>query len=280
MLNVTNQSKTFSALRMLLGIWMLLHFLFILPEVKELYSLEGIKVAGGELYLAAPLKIIRSALGIQFLCVLAILSSLGLIFKVKRRLCTFILFIVWIFFFHQNVLTYTPLHPFMGWILLAISMIKDTEVRFPWNKVTSDFNYSTILFSGFWIICACAYTSSGIQKYLFSPLWAEGKAIEVILNYPAVRFDWLSQIYSNLPNLLKISINHYTLFFEGFFLLALLHKKLRYFFWLGILGMHLGILLMLDFTELTLGMLIIHGFLIEDGWFKQIGLGDFKWKLS
>lgn len=265
---------------MALGVWLFIHFIFIFPEVKELYSLEGIKVAGGELYLAPFLKTVRSALGIQLLCSMAIVTSLGLIFKIKRRLCSLLLFLIWIFFFHQNVLTYTPLHPFMGWILLAISTVEENEVRFPWNKETKEFQYSAILFSGFWIICACAYSSSGIQKFLFSPLWAKGMALELILQYPSNRFDVIFQLFNKLPDILKMMFNYYVLIFEGLFFISLFHQKLRKIFWFGILGMHLAIWLTLEFTELTFGMLIIHFFLIEENWFNNFGLGSFKWKIK
>ncbi|MBY0414870.1 MAG: hypothetical protein K2Q18_11925, partial [Bdellovibrionales bacterium] len=273
-----SESQFFSLLRLLLGAWLVIHFLRLLPYMEEVYSLSGVRVAGGELYLKDMLHPLRTSQGIYLIGVFATFCSLGFMLKIYRRVMSGILFIIWIFLYHQNILTYTPILPYIGWLLLALSFIKDNEVRFPWQESSSQFEFSTILFHGFWIITALTYTSSGLQKFLYSPLWKEGKAFDFILSYPASRSENIFILYSQLPLLLKILVNYSAICAESFYALSFFNSKLRKFFWMGILIMHLVILITLRFEELSIGMIIIHSFLIEKDWFKFGGLSKITWR--
>lgn len=272
-----DESQFFSLLRVALGLWLCFHFIFLLPYSKELYSLAGIKVAGGELYLKSLLFPLRTEIGINLLIILSILLSLAFTFKFYRRIASALLFIIWIFLFHQNLLTYIPILPYIGWLLLAISFIPENEPRFFWLKNNQTFTYSKILFHGFWLITAFGYTSSGFQKFFYTPLWNQGTALEFIFNYPAARFGFIYNIYQALPLILKQSINYSVVLIEGLYAFSFFNKELRKIFWLGILFMHIAILVTIRFSELSIGMIIVHSFLIESDWFKFGGLSTIEW---
>jgi hypothetical protein len=61
-----------------------------------------------------------------------------------------------------------------------------------------------------------------------------------------------------------------------------LFRPTRKWIWLGIVGMHLGILCIVDFADLTTGMLMIHLFTYNPSWFPRVhrlllGLGAKVW---
>ena len=58
------------------------------------------------------------------------------------------------------------------------------------------------------------------------------------------------------------------LFIEMAFLPLALFKPTRKWIWLAMIVMHLGILLIVDFADLTLGMLMIHWFTFDSNWLK------------
>ncbi len=273
-----NHSQFFSLLRSLLGLWLLQHFIFLLPYTVELHGLSGLKVAGGEIYLKDFLFYLRSDFGIYFLNILAVLFSILFVFKIYRRLSSLILFIIWIFFYHQNFISYTPILPYVGWLLLAFTLIDSSEVRFFYQKNDSTFEYSPLLFHGFWLITALSYTASGFQKFLYSPLWHDGRALDFVMNYPAARNHWLNEQFLMLPLPLRMMANYLIIFIEGGYVFSFFHSQLRKIFWIGILIMHFSILICIKFSELSIGMIIVHLFLVEDDWFKLGGLSKIKWK--
>ncbi len=268
-----NHSQFFSLIRMLFGLWLIQHFLFLIPYGRELYSSEGIRVANGALYLKELLAPLRSPFGINVILILATLSSVLFTLRIKRAYNSFFLFLCWVFLFHQDLLSYNPGLPYVGWLLLALSLVTETEERFFWQNNHPEFSYPKILFLGLWIIIVSGYSASGLHKFFFSPLWREGRAFIYILDYPAARSETLMNLYFALPLFTQKLICWFVLFIESFFFLAIINSVFRKWMWIFNTLMHLGILLTLKFGSLSIVMLIIHGFMIEDHWFKLGGLG-------
>lgn len=269
-------SQFFSFMRTLLGLWLVCHFFFLIPYGEELFSSRGIQVAGGALYLKEFLSPLRSPLGIRILLILSFFASLLFTFKFFRRSSAFFLFLTWIFLFHQDLLSYNPGLPYVGWLLLAMSLIDSNEERFFWENKSNNFFFPPILFWGLWLVVALGHGASGIHKILYSPLWREGRALVYVFDYPATRGDFFSGLYFQLPLLLQRVLNWSVVVVEISFVLALPMPKLRKSIWTANLLMHFGILIFLKFAALSIVMLIIHGFMIECGWFRFGGMSKLQ----
>jgi hypothetical protein len=271
-----NPSQYFSCIRLLFGLWLVQHFLLLFPIADELYGQEGMKVAGASLYLKGTLAFARTPLAIKTLCLFAIFLSLCFTLKIFRRTASALLGLIWVFFFHQNLLTYNPLLPFIGWLLFAQAMVPATEVRFPWEREKEPFNYPPVLFKGLWLITILGYVSGGLHKWMDSSLWQNGHALDYIYRYyQAVRFDFIANSFLSLPELTRRLINWTVLFIDIFFITGFFNKRLRLFFWFMTTLMHVGILLTLKFGEISIGMIIVHFFLVEKDWFSFGGLATF-----
>jgi hypothetical protein len=235
-------------------------------------------VAGGALYVKEELAFLRSPNGISMLLIAACVSSVLFTFKIKRNLNSFFLFICWVFFFHQNLLTYNPGVPFVGWLLLALSLVENKEERYFWENKSPTFQFPPLLFFGLWIIVTLSYTASGIHKLLFSPLWKEGRAFVYILDYPASRSSYIYDLYLSMPLIFQKVICWLALLSESTFFILFIIPKLRKWGWIMNTLMHVGILIILKFSSLSIVMIIIHAFMIEDQWFKIGGISRLKFK--
>ncbi len=265
-------SQFFALMRTLFGLWLVCHFFFLIPYGEELFSTSGIKVAGGALYLQEFLSPLRSPSGISILLILSVLYSLCFTLKIFRRTSALFLFFSWIFLFHQDLLSYNPGVPYVGWLLLAMTLIDSNEERFFWENKNPDFHFPPILFWGLWLVMALGHTASGIHKLLYSPLWREGRALVYVFDYPATRGDFFSGLYYQLPLLFQKILNWSVVIVESSFALAFILPKHRKILWYANLLMHIGILVFLKFAGLSIFMLIIHGFMIECGWFRFGGI--------
>ena len=275
MRHLTN-SQFFSLVRTLFGMWLIQHFIFLIPHGSELFSSEGMKVAGGALYLKDSLAPLRSPAGITAVLILATASSIMFTIRIKRALNSFFLFLCWIFLFHQDLLSYNPGVPYIGWMLIALALVPSTEERFFWENKHPDFSFPPVLFWGLWIIVATGYSASGIHKFLYSPLWREGRAFIYILDYPAARSEFIKEAYYSIPLLFQKIICWAVILIESLFFLSIINTGFRKWMWILNTSMHLGILITLKFGGLSVIMIIIHMFMIEDSWFKFGGISKLK----
>ncbi len=56
--------------------------------------------------------------------------------------------------------------------------------------------------------------------------------------------------------------------FELLFAPLALSRRLRPFLWAGMLAMHLGLMALIDFADLSFGMVILHLFTFDPGWIR------------
>jgi predicted DCC family thiol-disulfide oxidoreductase YuxK len=263
----------FSFFRIILGIYMVVHFISLVPYAPELFSSEGIfpeaslNFTYGIFpnilnYLDTPLQ---TKLFVIALVVISFLFACG----IQRRLCALLLWYGWACLFNRNNLISNPGIPFVGWLLLAAAVIEPGEPFSLAKKREEVWRMSGIIFTGAWIIMAAGYTISGIDK-MNSPSWMDGTAIIHLLNNPLAR-DWsLRTLLLSLPEVLLKIMTWSILLMELAFLPLCFHDRTRKFAWFGMVFMHLGILLIVDFADLTLGMLMIHLFTFDDRWLNPL----------
>ena len=257
----------FSVMRMILGFYLTLHFSHLIFWAPELFSRVGVvndhslnptsKIFPNLLY------IFDQPIFTQFFLIFLVLISLLFTLGVKRNWMALILWYGWACLFNRNILIGNPGMPFIGLLLLFIAIIPKGE---PWarEKTNSQFKFPKEIHTALWLLLALGYTVSGLHK-VGAPSWINGMALQYILENPLARDTVLRDILLQVPILLMIS-TWLALGLEILYLPLSLFKRLRPFVWLSMVGMHIGILLTIDFADLTIGVLMIHLFTFDSRW--------------
>ncbi|MDA1353733.1 MAG: DCC1-like thiol-disulfide oxidoreductase family protein [bacterium] len=261
----------FGIFRILFGIYLSVHFLNLIPFAKDIWSSSGMlpDASMNLTYGMFPniLYLFDSPVFITvfmvFLSVLSILYTFG----VQRRIVSLLLWFGWACLFHRNNLISNPGIPMIGWLLLATSIIPTGEALIFGNwKGKNNWQLPKELFFGAWAILAVAYTVSGIDKF-FAPSWQDGTAIFHLLHNPLARDWFLRDLFLLVPMFYLKLLTWGALVLEIGFVGLCIFRKTRFLAWLAIMGMHIGILSLVDFPDLTFGVLIIHIFTIDPIWF-------------
>ncbi len=116
-----------------------------------------------------------------------------------------------------------------------------------------------------WAVLAIGYSYSGATK-LVSPSWVDGTALRFVIAGPLARPTPLRDALLSLPAPLFAVMTWGALALELACAPLGLIKRLRPWLWLALVGMHLGILALVDFADLTLGMLVAHAFTFDPAW--------------
>ena len=265
------KENSFSVFRILFGIYLCIHLAMLIPYASEIWSNNGIlPEASSNLtngifpnilnYLDAPFQV---TLIVSLLTLCAVFITIGY----KRTLFSFILWYGWVCLFDRNNLISNPGIPFIGWLLLCCAIIPSGEALSV-SKAKKEWKLPRILFIGAWAIMAISYTLSGIDKFN-SPSWFNGSAILHLLNNPLARDWFLRDFLLSLPKVLIYLMTWSILTLEILFLPLSIWSKTRKYAWLLMVLMHFGILLIVDFADLTFGMLMIHGFTFDKNWIKK-----------
>lgn len=260
----------FALFRMLFGLYLLIHFSHLIPVASEIWSDAGFipDATLNPTYGLFPniLTLFHSPTDIQWFIYVMILLSFLIMVGFFRRTAALLLWYGWAALFHQNNLILNPGLPMIGWLLLALAIIPKGE---GWGIEKRDENWSmpSILYWGAWIMLGIAYTISGIDKAM-APSWMDGSAITHLLNNPLARDYFLRDALLTTPEWVRQLITWSALVLEIGFALLVIFSKTRLYAWLFIMSMHMGILLIVDFPDLTFGVIMIHLFTFDARWFK------------
>jgi predicted DCC family thiol-disulfide oxidoreductase YuxK len=138
-----------------------------------------------------------------------------------------------------------------------ISSKKKDAQRFAWQ--------------GIWALMAVAYTVSGLHK-LGSLSWVDGSALAELLRNPLARSNIFTHLLAQSPPMLLAVMTWSALALEILFAPLALFVTSRFYVWLSMVLMHLGILMVVAFADLTIGMLILHLFTFDPRWLRPKAL--------
>lgn len=249
------------------------HFATLLPYSKEVWSNVGL-LPRADLNLThgffpSILNVIDSPLAVQLFVGLLLLCALLFLVGALRPWVSLVLWYGWVCLLDRNNLISNPGIPFVGWILLCCAVIPKGEPLTFFGKKKDDWQFPIWLFIGAWAIMAVGYSISGWDK-MQAPSWRDGSAIIHLLNNPLAR-DWaLRNWLLEWPDAILHCITWSILFLEIAFLPLALWSKTRKWVWLAMIVLHLNILLIVDFADLTVGMLMIHWFTFDGAWLKPL----------
>jgi predicted DCC family thiol-disulfide oxidoreductase YuxK len=265
----------FRVFRVLFGLYLLDHFLSLLPWGAELFSSQGV-LPNGDLspliYLFPNIFLLSdSPLFVAFCLVAAAVFSLFFTIGKLHRLMAILVWYFWACLYGRNPMIGNPSLPFIGWLLLAYALIPASSpvgVSGATKTQTAPWKMPSDIYAAAWILMALAYTYSGFSK-LVSPSWVDGTALVHVLANPLARDTILRTFLLALPAWLLKAATWGALLLELSFAPLALFRRLRPILWLCMVGLHLGLLVLVNFTDLTAGMLILHFFTFDPAWIRS-----------
>ena len=263
----------YSIFRMIVGLYLLVHFVQLIPWGTEMFSNNGVLPDSG----ASPfIFLFPNMLGVwdSPIVVTALLSFgslLSIFFAIGYydRVAALCLWYIWACLFGRNPLIANPSIPYVGWLFLAHAFLPKSPYGSLEAKDRLDpgggWKMPQEIYAVAWMVMAISYTYSGYTK-LISPSWVNGTAFYEVLNNPLARPGIVRDLLLELPSVFLKVATWSALSAELLFLPLVFFRKLRPWIWLVLVGMHLGLLTIVSFADLSLGMLMMHFFTFNPGW--------------
>lgn len=262
----------FTAFRFLFGIYLAIHFVHLIPYGAEIFSREGMLPDASLNFthgiLPNPLEHWDTPGVVTGMLVLLAFLSLAFAAGFHRHICALLLWYGWACLFNRNNLISNPSIPYIGIILLLTLAIPAGEpLSLSRKRGAAPWFFPSFVYWTAWILMAVGYTFSGMDKFLLSPSWTDGTAMTHLVNNPLARPGPIRDLFLILPLWARQISTWFALGLEVTFLPLSLTRRTRCLAWFGMIAMHLGILTMVDFADLTMGMLMIHLFTFDPAWF-------------
>jgi predicted DCC family thiol-disulfide oxidoreductase YuxK len=268
-------SGQYSVYRVILGLYLLQHFLGLMPWGAELFSSVGVLPVGS----LSPLM--RLFPNIFLLCdspwFVNLCLSVGVVFSLLFTIGKFdramplLIWYLWACLYGRNPMIGNPSLPFVGWLLLAYGLTPShssgTRLAGDSGK-TGRWQLPADIYLAAWILISLTYTYGGYTK-LVSPSWIDGSALSRVLANPLARDTILRTFLLSLPPWFLKTATWSVLAVELSFAPLALFRQLRPLIWLAMVGLHLGLVFLVNFADLTVGMLIVHLFTFDPAWVRS-----------
>ena len=153
----------------------------------------------------------------------------------------------------------------MGWLLIAHTLI--LSVPPIWSKRFEAYTWEMPreIYGATWVVMAVGYSYSGYTK-LVSQSWIDGSAQSRVLQNPLARTGPLQGILMTLPSGVLAFATWAGLGLELSFAPLFLFRQLRPWLWTLMVGLHVALVVFVNFADLSIGMLILHLFTFDPGW--------------
>lgn len=247
----------FRVFRILFGAYLVVHFGMLVPYADEVFGMNGLlpNPRLNPLYglFPNPLAVWDVATEV---CVVLTLLSVCFACGGWRRSTSLLLWFGATALFHRNNLTANPSLAYIGLLLVLCALVPRDE------KVPK----SVLLCAQ--VLLAVGYTFSGITKWE-SPSWLDGSALARLMESPLAHDSRLREWMLSLPGGWLQIMTWGVLALEIAYLPLCIHAQGRKMTWMLMVALHLGILLLVDFADLTVGMLMVHLFVLEPQWLPQ-----------
>jgi predicted DCC family thiol-disulfide oxidoreductase YuxK len=124
------------------------------------------------------------------------------------------------------------------------------------------------MYAAAWIVMSLGYSFSGWTK-LVSPSWVDGSGMARVLANPLARPSFVQELVLSLPPSLLQVATWGALALELLYAPLALSRRLRPWIWTAMLAMHLGLMVLIDFADLSFGMVILHFFTFDPAWIPR-----------
>jgi hypothetical protein len=261
---------------MIFGTYLFVHFAQLAPWGRELFSNRGLLPDGS----ASPLlhvfpNVLAVWDGPAFVMTLLIAAAgLSALFALGcyDRVAAVALWYIWACLHGRMPLIINPGLPYVGWLLLVHACLPAAP-SVSWSRrgrigAADNWSMPPEIFLVAWILMALGYTYSGYAK-LVSPSWLDGTAVARVLDNPLARPGLVRTVLLALPDAALRSCTWAVLALELAFAPLALIRRLRPWLWSLMFAMHLGLILVIDFADLSLGMVMLHVFTCDPGWIRR-----------
>lgn len=260
----------FAVFRWLLGLYLAAHMVHLLPWGPELFSREGIfpDPSVSPLHGLFPnvLTVFDAPLAVRgFLGALG-LTALAFAGGWARPACAMFLWYGWTCLFNRNILISNPGLPYVGLLLVLCALVPPGEgLGIGRLKAREDWRMPLWIWRAAFFSLMAGYTYSGLMK-LAAPSWLNGEAMQMLITNPLARDWFVRDLLEAFPTPLLQGLTWVALVGEIAALPLSVFRKGRLVAWTWMLAMHVGIALVVDFADLTLGMILVHLFVFDPNW--------------
>ena len=263
----------YSVFRAVLGTYLAVHFASLVPWAAELFSSAGMIADARDSPLALLFPNVLAWVDAPWFVTAFVAAGAagGLLLAIgfQDRWAAIAVWYVWACLLGRNPLILNPGIPYVGWMLLAHALLP----RAPFGSWEArgrvdpggGWRFTPSLFAAAWIVMAVGYTFSGVTK-LPSPSWRDGTALARILDNPLARPGPLRDLFLALPAPLLAAGTWGVLAFEIAFGPLALIRRLRPWLWTSMVALHLSLIGLIDFADLSLGMVMLHLFTFDPAW--------------
>jgi predicted DCC family thiol-disulfide oxidoreductase YuxK len=265
----------YSLFRVLFGTYLFVHFLHLVPWGAGLFSNQGVlpqAFVSPFIYLFPNVLALWDGPAVVTTllvtaCGLCVLFAIGC----YDRVAAVVLWYIWACLFGRNPLISNPGLPYVGWLLLAHAFVPPAPYG-SWAArgrpdPSGSWRMPPEIYTVAWILMALGYSYSGCTK-LVSPSWLDGTAVTHVLDNPLARPGVVREILLSLPDEVLRLATWSALSLEMLFAPLVLIPRLRPWLWSLMLMMHLTLILVIDFADLSLGMVVLHLFTFNPAWVR------------
>jgi predicted DCC family thiol-disulfide oxidoreductase YuxK len=247
--------------RWVMAAYLAVHFIMLITYAGELFTTRGIFSDPAALpshgFFPNPLFFAREGWqAAAFLALLAV-TAVGLLFDKTARYAALALWFGWACLLSRSPFIANPSIPYIGLLLLVVAACP-----------VKDLSAHTVAWRGMWVLMAVGYSISGLHK-LGSPSWVDGSALSELLVNPLSRSNAITSVLATLPPPVLKALTWGTLAVECLFAPLALLRITRAPIWAATVLMHLGIVLVIDFADLTAGMLVLHLYTFDARWISS-----------
>ena len=268
----------FASYRLVLGVYLMFFFARLVPWADEL--LEGMVPAGGVSFDETSLSRVLASSGdflppSVFAVTMAVLAGAFAVGALRRvaalMMCWGLAFAV-----NRNPLLADPATPFIGWLLLATTLVPIGEPLTATNRTRecrAGWKFPVGLLAAAWIVISVAYSNSGLIK-LRAEEWVDGRAFSMFLDSPLHRDALTWSAFRAMPESVLRVITWLGLRAEILCAPLALFRFTRPAAWLSLAGLHVIILATQNTTMLSTGALLSVAFLFDRRWLSVEGLRE------
>lgn len=266
----------YTLFRALFGLYLCIHFVHLLPWSAELFSHVGVLPEGhlSPIFALFPnLFAISDAPWFVYATLgLSAIAALSFAAGWWDRLAALWMWIVLASLFGRNPLIANPSLPYVGFMLLAHLFVQSAPFgavsAFGRTDPDAGWSPSRPVFLAAWVVLALSYSYSGYTK-LLSPSWVAGDNITFVLQNPLARPWYLRDFFLWLPPIFLTLLTWVVLYVELLFAPLALIPRARPWLWSAMLFIQFGFLFLLNFADLTIGMLLFHLFTFDPAWIQS-----------
>ena len=262
----------YSLCRALLGIYLFVHFAALLPWAAQVFSDREVLPANASPFLRLfpnVLGVSDSPVVVVSLLTVAAVASICFSAGLYDRTAALVVWYALACLSGRNPLIANPSLPFVGWLLLWHVCLPASPYGSWSARARLDprggWCVPPWLFAAAWVVMSVGYSYSGYTK-LVSPSWVDGTALARVVNNPLARPTVVRDLAVAAPSIALRYATWGTLALEFAYAPLALIRRARPWIWVAMVGLHMGFMVLIDFNELSLGMVLLHLFTFDPQW--------------